>query len=559
MSLQLNIHIDDSLGSNGFLNKCFKQTFIETIGFLFDGEIQGNIVSKHDEYLLRLCNAMSDETNVNESFEKVLPISINNQIGNTYSNINSFQLPKGSDLGSREEKKQLAQNLTFAILSKLGIGNFHSRIFISYKRQDTEQLALELYKRLTAEKLGFEVFLDTRKLDVGSEFMNDIRLSIAESDVFILLDSKGYWAKDSVYTRKELYSAMYSGVGIIRLYQSNTEIIEFAEAFDSMSLTYNNKIEDKEFVKLIKILNEKRARFLKAKMQRINNVRKRNISCNLWSYKSEDSKIVCPILGVPTSHRIELLEKKIKCNDTSTPSFSIIYDHWILPQTYNDHIEWIINEKNIAAMTIQNSQMSVEKDRKPVVFLSASLSKDKSYDFTKVYNLIVTLVEGIINRNGILVFGGHPTITPIIANMMNIQKATTKYPDIYLYQSGFFPKKDRPKENEEFPNDNIIVVPKSKKSGLSDENCKLESLKKMRLKMLIEKGPFTLGLFIGGVVKDNRTCGIWDECKNFHEMYPKAKCIAFTNTGTNVEEIKKHYNPDIITLDKINELYEYFL
>lgn len=556
MTPTINIHIDESLESNGFLNMCFKQTFIETIDFLFDGEIQSDFIERQDDAILTLCDAKSDESRENESFEKVLPISIDNQIGNTYSKINSFQLPKDSALGSCEEKKQLAQNLTFAILSKLGIGNFHSRIFISYKRQDTEQLALDLYKRLTAEKLGFEVFLDTRKLDVGAEFMDDIRLTIAESDVFILLDSKGYWGKESIFTRQELYTAMYSGVGIIRLYNENEEATEIAKAFDSLLLQQKNEILDKEFVDFVNTLNNKRVPYLKAKMERINNIRKKFISNDLWSYKSNNEEIVCPIVGVPTSQRIEELEKKI--NDKSKTSFSILYDHWILPQVYNNHIKWIVNEKKINILTLQHVSKPQCDFHKPIVFLSASLSSDESYNFTKVYNIIVTLVEEVINRNGVLVFGGHPSITPIIANMLNVQKNTFKgknVPNIYLYQSKWFPEDIRPNENKEFPAENIINTIAGKEVN--------DSLTTMREKMLTEKGPFSLGLFIGGVVKENgtcgRTCGIWDECKSFHEKYPNAKCIAFTNTGTNVEEINKHYNPDIISLDKINEIYEYFL
>lgn len=560
MAPTINIHIDESLESNEFLNMCFMQTFIETIDFLFDGEIQSGFVERQDDAILTLCNANSN-TKYPKDYDKVLPISIANQIGKTYSNINSFQLPKDSDLGSCEERKQLAQNLTFAILSKLGIGNFHSRIFISYKRQDTEQLALDLYKRLTAEKLGFEVFLDTRKLDIGSKFMDDIRLTIAESDIFLLLDSSSYM--DGVYTKKELYTAMYSGAGIIRIFRkdkpSNNRTFN---TFQSVELKNEDaKIDETTFQELICIINKSRTKFLKAKLQRINEYRKlcdKNVK-SLWSIK-QGNKVICPMWGVPSSHRIAFLEKRVNGAHHNVSSFSVLYDHWCVPKSLNEHIKWVVDKKNIQIETLQATNMTKSKKR-PVVFLSASLPKERNYDFAKVYSIIVSLVEEVINCNGTLVFGGHPTITPIIANMMNLHKNYSddkEYPNIFLYQSKCFEEEERPLENLEFPVGRIEDIDACKEKLTKEEHRK-KSLALMREKMLIEKGPFTLGLFIGGVVKDNRTCGIWDECKNFHEMYPKAKCIAFTNTGTNVEEIKKHYNPDIITLDKINELYEYFL
>lgn len=547
MSLQIKIYIDKSLNSSSFIQSYLIPTFKETINYLFDDEIQGDVVDREEDGLLTLCDAMSSV-----EYKLALPISIDNKIGEKYSNINSFQLPKETDLGNCEERKQLALNLTFAILSRLGIGSFHSRIFISYKRRETEQLALELYKCLTAEKLGFEVFLDTRKLDVGAKFMDDIRLSIAESDIFLLLDSAGYWEQDSIYTRKELYTAMYSNTGIIRLFHGEGGQSEITKAFESLQLKKDNCVCNDEIGNLIKIINDKRTSFLKAKMERLNDIRRKIKEKDLWSYKSDTEGVICPIFGIPTSQRIEKLEDRLKDRDVSNPSFSILYDHWIVPETYNNHIQWIVNEKNIKITTLQNMKMPKGNFEKPIVFLSASLSSEKDYDFTKVHNVVVTLVEEVINRSGILVFGGHPTITPIIANMMNIYNATNKvFPNIYLYQSKYFTEEEQPKENKEFPDDKI------KRIDACDGN-KEESLKVMREKMLSEHGNFTLGVFIGGRVKEDGTCGVWDECKMFHEKNPKAKCISFTNTGTNINVITKYYNPSLVHLASTDQIHNYF-
>lgn len=551
MSLQIKIHIDKSLNSNGFIQSCFVPTFKETINYLFDDEIQGGVVDREEDSLLTLCDAVSDV-----KYEPALPISIDNRIGDKYSNINSFQLPKETDLGSCEESKQLALNLTFAILSRLGIGSFHSRIFISYKRRETEQFALELYKCLTAEKLGFEVFLDTRKLDVGTKFMDDIRLSIAESDIFLLLDSAGYWEQDSVYTRKELYSAMYSNTGIIRLFHGEGEQSEITKAFESLQLKTDNCVCNDDIDNLIKIINKKRSSFLKAKLERINGIRKEIEKKDLWSYESDTDGVICPIFGVPTSQRIKELEDRLKDRAVSKPSFSILYDHWIVPETYNDHIQWIVNEKNIRIKTLQNMKMPKGDFKKPIVFLSASLSFEKDYDFTKVHNVIVTLVEEVINRNGILVFGGHPTITPIIANMMNIYNATNKdFPNIYLYQSNYYPEEEQPKENKEFPVDKI------KRIDACDGDQE-KSLEAMRKEMLSEHGNFTLGVFIGGRVKKNPngaiSCGVWNECEYFHKKHPNAICISFTDTGTNIDVIKRYYNPSLVSLTSADQIRNYF-
>lgn len=549
MSIQLKIHIDSSISDNKIIRNYFQTEFYKIIEILFNGEVKGTFTGECTEANLVLCNAES-----NKPFENVLPIVIDNKISQTYQDINSFPLPDKN--GNDYECKQLAQNLTFAILSRLGIGNFHSRIFISYRRQDREALALDLFKRLSSDSLGFDVFLDTRKLDVGCKFMDDIRLSIAESDVFLFLDSKGYW--DSLYTKKELFSAMSSCTGIIRVYSKDEsddlENVRVTNKFESFSIEKHNCIADDEFNDLITTISRLRISFLRLKIERINNFNKANKEKreSLWSFMFDKTRI-CPIWGIPSSQRIEYLEKRIKNITHETSDFSILYDHWNVPYSYNEHIHWIVKEKNnINIKTLKTLKMNqfVETGQEPVVFLSASLPSgddtinyDKDYDFTKVYNIIITLVEAVIIRNGILVFGGHPTITPIIANMMNTQYATDKkkgYPNIHLYQSAFFEKEERPIENLEFPDNNIHVVE-------AGEDIK-KSLEVMRRAMLVkpEKGkPFTLGVFIGGKVKKDEngklSCGVWDEFELFHKEYSNAKCVAFKNTGTNIGKLNELY------------------
>ena len=537
MSLQIKIHIDKSLNSYDFIQSCFVPTFKETINYLFDDEIQGDVVDREEDSILTLCDAMSDV-----KYEPALPISIDNKIGDKYSNINSFQLPKESDLGNCEEREQLAINLTFAILSKLGIGCFHSRIFISYKRQETEQLALDLYKRLTAEKLGFEVFLDTRKLDVGAEFMDDIRLTIAESDIFLLLDSSSYM--DGVYTKKELYTAMYSGAGIIRVFKKDKKTPVKSTSYSFESVEINNEdsnIEEASFQELVHTINKLRTKFFKAKLQRINEYRKlydENLK-SLWSIKQGD-KLICPMWGVPSSQRIELLEKQVNRAHRNVTSFSILYDHWSVPKFHNEHIKWVVDKKNIQIETLQSTNM-IESKKCPIVFLSASMPEDRNYDFAKVYNIVISLVEEVINCKGTLVFGGHPTITPIIANMMNLHKniyGGSDYPNIYLYQSKFFGSDERPLENLEFPAGRIKNIDVCNEKLSKNESC-MKSLALLREKMLDKTHHFTLGVFIGGIVKDDNTCGVWQEFELFCKNHPEAKRVAFTNTGTDISKLEE--------------------
>lgn len=538
MAVKLSIYIDASIAGNPIVKDYFIPLYPKTVMELFNGEVKASVSDIPECADIVLCNASSDVV-----FENVLPIVVDEKISKIYENINSFPLPKVAN--NENECVQLAMNLMFAVLSRLGIGNFHSRIFISYKRQDTEALALNLFKRLSSESLGFEVFLDTRKLDVGAKFMDDIRLSITETDVFLFLDSPSYLK--GVYTKKELYSAMSSCTGIIRISTQKeayeAEAANIVAAYETVQILNSNVISEAEFRGLIRVICKQRISFLKNKIERINSFcglhrRERE---TLWSFKVAGLRI-CPIWGVPSSQRIERIEKKLADTGRENTVFSILYDHWNIPNSYNKHIQWVVSEKsNIGIKTLQTLYKRSNNDsaNAPIVFLSASLPSDEchDYDFVKVYTIIVTLVEEIINNKGKLVFGGHPTITPIIANMMNVQNISSggkETPCIRLYQSAFFESDKRPIENLDFPEKNITIV--SKGGNIED------SLRTMREKMLREEGKFTLGLFIGGKVKNNNgilSCGVWDECELFHANHPNAICVAFANTGTDIDRLRK--------------------
>ena len=81
------------------------------------------------------------------------------------------------------------------------------------------------------------------------------------------------------------------------------------------------------------------------------------------------------------------------------------------------------------------------------VFLSASLpnvTRDTKYFETASPTQIVTAVKeiarAILSHDGILVFGGHPTISPLILSVAKNFYQFTKRdaPNIIIYQSNYF-------------------------------------------------------------------------------------------------------------------------
>src|SRR5581483_3223460 len=77
------------------------------------------------------------------------------------------------------------------------------RLFISYRRMESQGIAIQLYEALDA--LGFDVFLDTRGVPPASDFQSVLWHRLADSDVVVLLDTPEF--RKSRWTVQELACA----------------------------------------------------------------------------------------------------------------------------------------------------------------------------------------------------------------------------------------------------------------------------------------------------------------------------------------------------------------
>lgn len=153
------------------------------------------------------------------------------------------------------------------------------------------------------------------------------------------------------------------------------------------------------------------------------------------------------------------------------------------------------------------------------IFLSASIpSIDRDYSFYKTADIIairdaVRALAAVVIPNAQLVWGGHPSITPLIRNVM--AKMNSNLNDhVTIYQSLYFENKF-PEENKDF--ENVIKIK-------AVENNRSDSIQKMRNEM-IRNNNFKAAIFIGGME------GIIDEYELFSQVHPKAKLLPVASTG----------------------------
>lgn len=179
------------------------------------------------------------------------------------------------------------------------------------------------------------------------------------------------------------------------------------------------------------------------------------------------------------------------------------------------------------------------------IFLSASVPDSncdpiyrKDLDVIAIRDAILALAT-LVPPNFRLIWGGHPAITPIIANVI-------KYFDydvnnhVTLYQSNFYKRDIRPKENLCFGN--IIET-----EALTTQE---ESLRLMRDQM-IKGNSFAAAIFIGGKK------GVLDEYKIFTTAHPSKKCFPIPTTGGAAKILYENHKKDFD--EKLENNYAYLV
>lgn len=153
------------------------------------------------------------------------------------------------------------------------------------------------------------------------------------------------------------------------------------------------------------------------------------------------------------------------------------------------------------------------------IFLSASIPlfdrNPKFYDTADIIAIrdAVRALAAVVIPNAHLVWGGHPSITPMIRYVMRRMDSDLKQ-HVTLYQSSFF-KEFFPPDNLDF--ENVIIT----ETVAEDRE---RSLYIMRQKMFKEN-EFAAAIFIGGME------GIFDEYMLFRAAHPNALILPIASTG----------------------------
>lgn len=306
----------------------------------------------------------------------ILPIvsdlsQFRNQIPRQLENINGFELATDNDI----------EKLVSCILEGLSLLRLSRRLFISYKRDESSTVAIQLFEQF--EKNGFDVFLDTHSIRPGEPFQEELWHRMADTDVVVLLNTPGFLKSN--WTTQELAKANSMSIGILQLIWPSHKLEREAELSIPYQLTDsdfgNSNFKDaasyltaKTISKIIDQVESLRARSLASRQDNIitefisssNRIGKKADlqSDKFITIRQDDGMelVVIPTVGVPqafTYNQSEELVARIKSKNVA--GAYLLFDHRNIREKWIKHLDWLDNYLPVKAIKIVKAEEWLKK------------------------------------------------------------------------------------------------------------------------------------------------------------------------------------------------------
>ena len=306
-------------------------------------------------------------TSLIKNAKLILPIvsdlsQFNNQIPKELENVNGFELTTSDKV----------ESLVSCILEGLSLLRLSRRLFISYKRDESSTVAIQLFEQL--EKSGFDVFLDTHSIRPGEPFQDELWHRMADTDVVVLLNTPGFL--NSNWTSQELAKANSMSIGILQVIWPTHKLEREAELSIPFQLTDNDfgnnvftestsYLTSTTISKIVSQVESLRARSLASRQDNIisefiSSAVKMGKKADLQSEKfisvtQSDGKerIIIPTVGVPqafTYNQSEELVARIKSKNVT--GAYLLYDHRNIREKWLNHLAWLDTYLPIKAIKI---------------------------------------------------------------------------------------------------------------------------------------------------------------------------------------------------------------
>jgi hypothetical protein len=238
-----------------------------------------------------------------------------------------------------------------ALLECVGLLPRQRRVFLSYRRDEAREAALQLFDFLSTKV--FEVFLDTHGILPGEDFQATLWHRLCDSDVLIMLDTPTYF--ESRWTSAEYGRALAKGISVLRVGWPGVGASSRTATASRIDLTLDEvdlasgHLSDQALERIGCHLETVRSQSHAIRSLNLFSNLKRGVVCIGGSVAGvgprgavhlllPDGKQVTayPTVGVPTS--ITLNEA---LDHSSGDSVAVVFDHIGLQPRWLEHLTWL--------------------------------------------------------------------------------------------------------------------------------------------------------------------------------------------------------------------------
>lgn len=243
------------------------------------------------------------------------------------------------------------QRIATALLECAGLLPRQRRVFVSYRRGEAREAALQLFDALSARL--FDVFLDTHGIPPAEDFQTMLWHRLCDSDVLLMLDTPGYF--ESRWTSAEFGRALAKGISVLRVGwpdstpSARTATASRAELLPGEVEPTTGRIADGAVDRICLQLEEVRSQSHAVRsVNLVSNLRNAiqtiggqvvGVGANKAVYvQLSDGRtvVVYPTVGVPTSTTLH--DASINSPDQSV---AVVYDHVGLHPRWLTHLDWL--------------------------------------------------------------------------------------------------------------------------------------------------------------------------------------------------------------------------
>ena len=248
------------------------------------------------------------------------------------------------------------------ILENFGLLRTSRKIFISYKRDESSSVAIQLYEQL--EKAGFDVFLDTHSIRPGEPFQDELWHRMTDCDVILILNTPSFMKSD--WCKEELAEANSKSIGIYQLIWPSHVLEDTAKlsvpnilnSIDFVGGVFNDsqksKIVDNKINEIIEDVESLRARSLASRQNNIISEfltvsKKLNLDMTLQPERiitqnltNGKERIFIPTVGIPQSYTYYNSSELIKTiREDNIEGIYLLFDHRSIRDKWLNHLTWL--------------------------------------------------------------------------------------------------------------------------------------------------------------------------------------------------------------------------